>query len=383
MQTFVEIAGFVLSLTAALSLLYYGTAIFAAQRFFSSPGHRRAGKLLPVSILIPLCGADPEAIENYASFCCQDYPEYQIVFGVRDEDDSSIPVVHELMERFPLRDIQLVISSKSIGQNPKVNNLHNMLSLARNPWLVLADSDIRVGPDYLTSVAAPLTNDRVGLVTCMYRAGKASNIAEELEAIGISGEFAPGVMVAWLTEGVSFALGATVAMRRERLKKIGDFEAVADYLADDYMLGYRMRKAGFDVVLSRYIVETLHPSARLFDMIRHQVRWSRGIRACRPMGHLGSLLMHGTSLAFLNVAAHQGSVPSLLLFALILGARCLMAWKVGVRRLGDGILRQRFWLIPVRDVLGFLVWCAAFVGKKVIWRNQTYVLQKGGRIKPR
>lgn len=383
MPMLLNMAGLLLWLLAGVSICYYLVCIFAAKRFFSNPRPRYTGELPPVTILIPLCGTDFEAFENHASFCLQDYPTYQIVFGVRDPGDPSIPIVRRLMAEFTQRDIDLVVSSESIGVNPKVDNLKNMLERAKHELIVLVDSDIRVGKDYLASLVAPLCNREVGLVTCLYRAGKAPNFASRLEAVGITGEFAPGVLVAWLTEGVSFALGASVAMSKEKLRAIGGFEAVADYLADDYMLGNLMRKAGFEVLLSPYVVETLPPPARLTDMVKHQIRWSRGIRACRPLGHLGSLVTHGTALALLNLIVHQGSISSLLLFASTLTIRCVMAWSVGVRLLGDVLLRQNLWLIPLRDLLSFFVWCTSLFGKKVVWRDKIFTIVGNGKIVPR
>jgi ceramide glucosyltransferase len=371
-----------LSLLVVLSILYYLVCIFAARRFFSNRLPPRRFTDLPVSILIPLCGTDFEAFENHASFCRQDYSTYQIVFGVRDPQDPAIPTVRRLAAEFPRSDIDLVISSDSIGRNPKVDNLQNMLTRAKHELIVLVDSDIRVGPDYLKSIVAPLCDPRVGLVTCLYRAGKAPNPASKLEAVGITGEFAPGVLVAWLTEGISFALGASVAMRKENLRAIGGFEAVADYLADDYMLGNLMRKAGYEVVLSSYIVETLSPPVRFTDMVKHQIRWSRGIRACRPMGHLGSLVTHGTALALINTIAHLFSFSSLALLALTLAVRFAMAWFVGVRFLGDTLLRQNLQLLPLRDLLSFFVWCAGLFGKKVVWRDKVFTIVEDGKIVP-
>lgn len=365
-----------------LSILYYLAAIFAARKFFSKK-EDRSGFNPPVTILIPLCGIDFEARQNLASFCRQEYPSYEILFGVRDPLDPSIPFVRSLMAEYPQREIRLVVSPDSIGSNPKVDNLQNMLLKARYEWIVLVDSDIRVGVDYLASVVEPLSRQGVGLVTCLYRAGKARNLASKLEAVGISAEFAPGVLVAWLTEGISFALGATVALNREKLRAIGGFEAVADYLADDYMLGNLMRRAGYEVVLSSYVVETMPAPGRFLNMLNHQIRWSRGIRACRPAGHLGSLLTHGTALALLNVAVQKGSLLSLVLFAATLAARSLMAWLVGVRLIGDGLLKKNFKLIPLRDLLSFFVWCASLFGKNVVWRDKVFTIVEDGKIVPR
>ncbi len=370
----------ILTLLSIVSICYYFTCIVAARRFFSRPPVARSSPLPPVSIMIPLYGKDFEAYENYVSFCRQDYSDYQIVFGVNNLQDSSIPVIRKLIADFPDKDITLVIDAGVIGQNPKVNNLNNMLKMAKHDVLVLVDSDIRVAADYLARVVSELASERVGLVTCLYRAGKAPNFAAKLEAVGITGEFGPGVLVAWLIEGLAFALGATIVTTRKHLQAIGGFGAIADYLADDFMLGNLMSQAGYEVRLSSYVVEIVLPPTTLMSMIKHQVRWARGIRACRPWGYLGSIVTHGTVLALLLVLASQGSTLSLSLLAMTLGAQMAMNRRVAIARLGDNLLRQHFWLAPLRDLLGFLFWCLGQTGKNVEWRGRTFKLVDDGKM---
>jgi len=369
-----------LTLLCIGSICYYLTCIFAARRFFSRPPAPGRSALPPVSIMIPLCGKDFEAYENYASFCHQEYPDYQIVFGVNSEGDSSIPVIRKLMTDFPDKDIDLVIDGSVIGENPKVNNLSNMYRKAKHEVIVLVDSDVRVEANYLTSIVAELSGDRVSLVTCLYRAGEAPNFAAKLEAVGITGEFAPGVLVACLAEGVSFAFGATIATTKENLQAIGGFRAIADYLADDYMLGRLMSLGVGKVKVSSHIVELVLPPTTFSSMIKHQTRWARGIRACRPWGYFGSIVTHGTALALLLVVASQGSALSLSILALTLLARMTMICQVGIQRLGDRLLRQYLWLVPLRDVLGFLVWCLGQVGKTIEWRGKTFTLMNDGKM---
>jgi ceramide glucosyltransferase len=331
--------------------------------------------------MIPLCGKDFEAYQNYASFCLQDYPDYQIVFGVNSEDDSSIPVIQELIHDFPDKHIDLVIDGSAIGENPKVNNLNNMVRMAKHEVIVLVDSDVRVEASYLTKIVTELTEDGVSLVTCLYRAGEAPNLAAKLEAVGITGEFAPGVLVAWLVEGVSFALGATIATTKENLRAIGGFHAIADYLADDYMLGRLMSQGGGGGVrLSSHIVELVLPPTTFMSMLRHQVRWARGIRACRRWGYFGAIVTHGTALALLLVLVSQGSALSLSILAIVLLTRMAMTRQVGIRRLGDRLLRRYLWLVPLRDVFGFVVWCLGQVGNTVEWRGKTYALRNDGKM---
>jgi ceramide glucosyltransferase len=362
------------------SLGYYLVGIHAARRFFSMRIEAAGVDRPAVSILIPLRGVDFRAYENYASVCRQEYPEFQLVFGVMDPRDSSLAVIRKLKADFPETDIELVVDRATLGSNPKVSNLRNMMHRARHEVLVMLDSDIRIQPDFLTRVAPHALEPEVGLATCFYRGAGAPGVAAKIEAVGITAEFAPGVLVAWLTEGMSFALGAAVATTREKLAAIGGFEALADYLADDYMLGQLFRKAGYEVRLLPQVVETVLPRVSLAKLLRHQVRWSRGIRACRPGGHAGLVFTHGTVMALANWMFCGGSLPSTLLLAAVLGVRLWMGWTVGVKRLGDTLLARSFLLLPVRDLFSFLVWCMSLAGRRVEWRGRSYRIVNGGRI---
>jgi ceramide glucosyltransferase len=371
-----------LTLLCLGSISYYLTCLIAARRFFARPRVSRLSQLPPVSILIPLCGKDFEAYHNFVSFCRQDYPDYQIVFGVNHADDSSIPVICKLMADCPTNDIALVIDPGAIGQNPKVNNLNNMFKEAKHELLVLVDSDIRVDATYLATVVSELAEEPVGMVTCLYRAGKAPNMAATIEAVGITTEFAPGVLVAWLVEGISFALGATIATTKQNLEAIGGFQAIADYLADDFMIGKLMSQAGFEVRLSSHVVEIVLPPASFKSMMKHQIRWARGIRACRPWGHLGAVVTHGTALALLLVLASHGSVFSLAILTATLLARLAVVYCVALRRLDDRLPARYLWLVPLRDLLGFIFWCLGQAGNTVEWRGKTYKLTREGKMTP-
>jgi len=395
-------------LTAA-SACYYLVSIIAAERFFAAPTRRAAAAGLPacklaagreglykspsfskgglggfcfppVSILIPLCGADFRAYQNYASLCRQDYPEFEIVFGVGDSRDSSLPIIARLQADFPQVPIQLVISTGEIGPNPKVSTLNNMLPQARHEILLMLDSDIRCGPDFIKAISGEFPPD--GLLTCLYRAGEAPGTPSKLEAVGISSEFAPGVLVAQMAGGISFAFGAAIAISKKTLDTIGGFAAVAPYLADDYMMGNLVRKDGLPVKLSRYVVETVLARQSITDFVRHQLRWARGIRACAPWGHTGSLIANGTALSFLYFAFSGFSRFGLFIFASVSALRLWMAWMVGVRRLGDKTLRRNLLLVPIRDFFSLFIWSAALFGKRVEWRGRVFRLEKDGKIIP-
>ncbi|HEX8088406.1 MAG TPA: bacteriohopanetetrol glucosamine biosynthesis glycosyltransferase HpnI [Blastocatellia bacterium] len=358
---------------------FYLLSILAARRFFS--GRRESGvQTPPVSIMIPMRGADFKAYQNYAAFCRQDYPQYQIVFGVRESTDSSIAIVEKLVADFPDSDIDLVICPEVIGANLKVSNLQNMYARVKHDHIVIVDSDIRAGADYLRRVIAEFSDAGVGLVTCLYRAAEAPDFAAELEAVGITAEFAPGVLMAWMIEGVKFALGSTMATTRERLEAVGGFHALKDYLADDFMLGKLIAEQGYEIRISHYLVETAMSPAGFSSMMRHQMRWARSTRISRPLGYLGLVLTYGTALALINMLVSGGSATSVLLLAFTLAVRMAMGWAVGVHYLEDRILKKRFFLLPARDVLSFVIWCLSWAGKRVEWRGKLFEVLKDGRI---
>jgi ceramide glucosyltransferase len=368
---------------AALTLAadaFYLLSIVAARKFFSSPKADEIIELPPVSIMIPLYGADFKAYQNYALFCRQDYREFQIVFGVRQAADSSIPIVQKLIADFPRTDIELVVCPDVIGTNLKVSNLENMLRRVKHEHIIIVDSDIRVGPDYLRRVISELSSDEVGLVTCLYRAAEAPDFAARLEAIGITAEFHPGVLMARMIEGVKFALGSTMATTRARLQSIGGFPALKDYLADDFMLGNLIAASGYEVRLSGYIVETAMAPIGFLRMMRHQLRWSRSTRRSRPAGYFGLIFTYGTAIALINTGVARGSTLSLALLIFTLAARMTMGWIVGVGFLGDRILRKHFYLLPVRDVLSFVIWCVSWFGRRVEWRGRVFEVKRDGTM---
>lgn len=372
-----------LALLMTFSIFYCILCIYAARRFFRGLDDRpKPAQLPPVSILIPLCGVDFKALANYTSFCRQDYPRYQIVFGVQDPHDPSIMVVRQLMSLFPDHDLELVVSSASLGRNPKVSNLNNMLPRAKYEHLVITDSDIRVGADFLRKIIAELSEQGVGLVTCPYRAADAHGLPSRLEAMGITGEFMPGVFVAHLIEGITFALGATMATTSGALHTIGGFQVIGNYLADDYMLGNLIHKAGFEVRLSTYVVETISVHRGFAGMIRHQMRWARGTRICRPMSYAGYIVTHVIPIAALFVMAAGASASSMLVFSFAAAARITMVWYVGTHLLKDEILRRSLWLLPVRDMLSFFVWCLSFLGNTVEWRGKRFKIVENGKLEP-
>jgi ceramide glucosyltransferase len=363
---------------AAAPLAYYVAATIAAWRFFRRERARKLGNYTPpVSVLKAVRGTDFATYENYASFCRQNYPEYQILFAVNDETDPAVPLVERLIAEFPGRSIRLLVGAEYLGANRKVNKLARMAREARHEILVLTDGDVRVGPNYLREVVAPFAEESTGAVTSFYRGIAEKNLGAELEAIGASSDFFAGVLMAEWTEGIKFALGASVVTSKRWLSKIGGFEAMAGFLADDYELGLRIAKAGGRVLLSREVVWTMYPAQTARSFWDHQVRWARTVRLCRPLSNLGLIFTLGlpwTALAAL-VAPTRWIAGAYLLAYLVL--RHVMAWTVGVWGVGDEVLRRKLWLVPLRDATYAGVWIASFASNRIVWGGEEFTMEKG------
>jgi ceramide glucosyltransferase len=371
------------------SSIYYLLCLWCAATFLrerqAGEGARPTRFLPPISILKPLKGTDPEIYESFRSHCLQDYPEYEIIFGVSDPNDPAIESVKALQREFPNRRIQLVVSEKILGANVKVSTLAQMLTEARYDHLIVNDSDIRVEPDYLRRVTAPLANSQVGLITCLYRGVPGATLGSRLEALGISTDFCASVLVARQLEGgIRFALGSTLAFRRVELDKIGGFISFVDYLADDYELGKRIAGLGLTVNLSDVAVETYLPSYRLREFFAHQLRWARGIRDARAGGYLGLIFTFGLLWALLALMASGGAPWAFITLAITLLLRFAAALVVGRGVLQDRQILRDAWLIPLRDLLAVAVWFASLGGHTVTWRGDRFRLKNGklSRILP-
>jgi ceramide glucosyltransferase len=368
-------------LLALPPLVYYVLATLAALRFF---GRARARQLPnytpPVSVLKTVRGVDFGSHENFASFCRQEYPEYEILFAVNDDGDPAVPVIRRIIAEFPERKIRLVVGAEHLGANRKVNKLARLAREAQNEMLVLADGDVRVGPRYLREVVGPLADRKTGAVTSFYRGIAENNLGAEIEAIGASSDFFAGVLMAEWTEGISFALGASIATTKEWLGKMGGFEAIADTLADDYELGHRIAKAGGKIVLARETVWTMYPAQTVHSFWDHQVRWARTVRLCRPLSYVGLLFTQGLPWALLAaVVAPVKWIAGVYLLAYLI-LRLAMAWTVGVWGVGDEVLRRKIWLVPVRDAIHFVIWLASFGSNHIRWGNAEYVIRQGRMV---
>ncbi len=381
MHTVLAAVQIVAAIGIVSSSLYYLLCIWSASAFlrYTRRPHSEAASILPpVSIFKPLKGIDPEIYESFRSHCVQDYPEYEIIFGVSDPDDPAIQSVQKLQIEFPQLRIQLVICPKILGANVKVSNLVQMLPEARHEYLIVNDSDIRVEADYLRRVTAPLTDSRVGMVTCLYRGISLETLGSRLEALGISTDFCAGVLAAHQLEGgMHFGLGSTLAFRRGELERIGGFEAVVDYLADDYELGKRISSLGVTIELSNVVVDTHLPAYGLRDFFSHQLRWARGVRDVRRGGYIGLVFSFGAAWALLGVLASAGAGWAWAALAGILCLRLASAFAVGWKVLRDRQVLRFGWLIPLRDLIAAIVWVASLAGHTVIWRGDRFRLENG------
>ncbi|HUC55240.1 MAG TPA: bacteriohopanetetrol glucosamine biosynthesis glycosyltransferase HpnI [Candidatus Cybelea sp.] len=368
-------------LLAAAPLVYYLLATVAALRFFKRERSRVLPDFTPaVSILKPVRGVDFGSYENFASVCRQDYPDYEILFAVNDDADAAVPVIRRVISDFPERRIRLLVGAEHLGANRKVNKLARLAHEARHEVLALSDGDVRVGPRYLREIVAPLADDKIGAVTSFYRAIAERNLGAEIEAIGASSDFFGGVLMAGWMEGITFALGASIATTKEWLRKMGGFAAIAGTLADDYELGNRIAKAGGEVILSREAVWTIYPAQTLRGFWDHQVRWARTVRLCRPASYAGLLFTQGLPWALLAaLAAPTKWIAGAYLFAYLI-SRFLIAWTVGIWGVGDEVLRRKIWLVPVRDALHFVVWLASFGSNRIRWGNVEYEIRQGNMV---
>jgi ceramide glucosyltransferase len=359
-------------------LCLWSAAAFLRERRAADKSVRPTQFLPPVSILKPLKGTDPEIYECFRSHCLQDYPEYEIIFGVSDLSDPAVESVERLQREFPQRKIRLVICPKVLGANVKVSNLAQMLPEARHQQLIINDSDIRVAPDYLRKVMAPLANEKVGLVTCLYRGEPAATLGSRMESLGISTDFCAGVLVARQLEGgIRFGLGSTLAFRRSDLATIGGFESFVDYLADDYELGKRIAGLGLSVELSPIVVATHLPGYDLSGFLAHQLRWARGVRDSRPAGYLGMVFTFGLLWSCLAVIAARGAGWAWTLLASTFVLRFGVAVVVGRNVLQDRNLGRNLWLLPMRDMVAVGVWMVSFAGHSVTWRGDRFRLKDG------
>jgi ceramide glucosyltransferase len=373
----------VLSSGSFLLLALIGAAKFHRERAEQQQFAEKNMQLPPVSILKPVHGAEVRLKENIESFFRQDYPDYEILFAADDESDMALEVIREVASRYPRIKCSILVTGQPQLPNPPAYSFSRMSEVASYDILVTSDSDVEVAPHYLREVVAPMLDPAVGMVTCVYRGKNSGGFWSGMDAIGMSVEMTAGVLTANLLEGMKFGLGPTIVTRKDSIAKIGGYWATGDYFSNDFVTGNFIQKAGYRVLLSRHVIDHVVPPMTFRRMWERQVRWAKGTRWSRPKGHLGTGLIFAMPYGILGILA--GAITGHLLFGAILflaalGNRLLESWIVGWGVVGDPRAQKEVWLYPLRDLLGFAVWCASYLSKSAVWRDRRFQLVRGGRI---
>jgi ceramide glucosyltransferase len=364
--------------------LAYGVVALVAAARVGRLRHREPdGFAPPVTVLKPVKGLDPDQLENFRSIFRQDYPSYQILFGVADLEDPAVPAIHQVLAEHPDADAHLVVCPDLPGPNAKVSKLHRMVTEARHEILVVSDSDTRVEPDYLRRVAAALADPGVGVVTALYRGGAPVGLGAHLERLSIHALFVPGALVACLLEGrLTFGLGATLAVRRKVLDELGGFAAFTHVLAEDYLLANRAVAGGASVALADTVAECVLGRIPFREFFLHQLRWARTNRCCRPLGYLGAFVRHGIALSLILLLLAGPTPLALALLAATAALQAAVAWTVSARVLCAPDPARGLWLLPLADLLGLFLWILAYAGNTVTWRGQRYRMTRRGELVP-
>lgn len=362
-------------------LAYYLLAIDSVRKLRKRIPLQPAPSFPSITLLKPLCGADPELASHLESFFRQDYPTFEILFAVRNTNDSAVQVVNSLTAKFPHIPTQLILTGEPPYANAKVFSMEKMAERATGELLVITDSDASVAPEYLQDMARCFADPEVGAVTNLYRGIPGADLWSALEALGMSTEFMAGVVVAERLEGMHFTLGPSMAIRASTLNEIGGFARMADYLADDFVLGQWTAEAGQKVVLSSHVINH-HATAMGFrKSFTHRVRWNRSARFSRPSGYIGQGFTYGLMWAMMLFVCSLSWWSGLILLV-VATVRFWLAYELGVNLMGDSWAIKNAYLIPLQDLLSAASWLGGFVGREVMWRNERYRLLQGGRFEP-
>jgi ceramide glucosyltransferase len=369
----------VLLAIAALPFLYYLLALYSTRRFFADAKRTPPTPNFtpPISNLKPIRGLDPDAYENFASFCRQDYPDYEIVFCLDNQADPVLPVIEKLKSEFPERSIRVLFGSGRIAVNDKVAKLARLSQEARHEFLVISDSDVRVRPDYLRTVVAPLADPAVGAVTCPYVPTGDKGFLEHLQSVGMFSDFYAGVFVARELDGVKFALGPTIATTRSRLAEFGGYASIENRPADDLLVGRMIAEHGHRIELLPYTVGTVPDYRSMRDLFLKRLRWIVVMRHMRPWGHLGLLLTQGLPWSLVAIAIDPTIGVAVGYLGVYLALRIAMTWMIGVHGLKQDSLKKSLALIPLWDGLAFLIWLTSFTRRRVRWRGSNYYIREG------
>jgi ceramide glucosyltransferase len=375
-----NIATYLLLGLAAIPFVYYAIVLYSSWRYFSQAslvGSNQPPFQPPVSNLKPIRGLDPQAYENFASFCRQDYADYEILFCVGDRHDPALPVIEQLARDFPHRQIRVLFGSGSSATNDKVAKLARLVREARHEVLVISDSDVLVEPDYLRTVVAPLADPHVGAATCLYVPTSDGTFAEKLQAMGMASDFYAGILVARQLDGVKFALGPTIATTRTRLAEFGGYEALQNRPADDLLVGRLIADGGHEVVLLPYTIAAVADYASVRELIDKRLRWMVVMRHLRPWGHLGLVFTQGIAWSLAAVALRPSLPVAAGYFGGYLLMRMAITWLIGVRGLRQRALWKRMPFVLLWDLLALAIWIASFARNTIRWRDGRYSIREG------
>lgn len=357
--------------------------LLSAAEYFSSVKRSKSSAkdyCPPVSCLKPVKGLDEGDYENFASFCRQDYPDYEILFCV-DEGDPAVPLLEKLVHEFPACQIRILYGSGRTAKNDKVARLVRLVAEARHDLFVITDGDIRVQPDYLRTVVAPFQDPQVGGGTCLYLSTHERNLVQEIQTIGMVSDFFAGIMVAWKLDGVKFTFGQTILARRQAIDGFGGYQAIEDMPADDLRTGRMIAEEGYKVELLPYIVETAADFRSLGDLLFKRLRWMTVMRMMRPWGHLGLGFTWGLPWALVALAVRPSSAVALAYLGGYWVARVWITWLIGIRGMRAQGLWKKMPLIPLWDAMAFLIWLASFARRSIRWRGVDYFI-RDGRLEP-
>jgi ceramide glucosyltransferase len=374
------------------STIYLAMTLIATSRYLQRAGVARAqasatavSSLPPVTIFKPIHGMEEQLEANLESFFQQDYPDYEIIFGVRDMQNPAARIAAEICARYPKIPSRIVVSGPPIWPNAKVFALDKMIAVSSRSYFIISDSDVHVAPDFLRNTIPPLLDCKTGLVTCMYRGIPSSDFWSWLEALGLSVEMSSGVMVADMMEGMRFALGPAMAARRDAIDAIGGIAAVADYYSDDFELGNRIWAKGYKVILSHHIVRNVLTHRSAVRTFGDQLRWMKSTRYSRPIGHLGTSLTYAMPFGILGLLAGAALGRWQIgvgVFVLACLNRMIQSVAVGWPVVRDPRAIWLCWLYPLRDLFGFMAWIGSYTSREFYWRGETYRFGKGGKIAP-
>lgn len=367
---------------ATSPFIYFLLAIYSSWRYFRRRPSAPPAFTPPVSNLKPIHGTDPEAYENFASFCRQDYPDYELLFCVGSPSDPVVSILEKLKEDFPERRIRILFRSADGASNDKVAKLARLVAEASHEVLVINDSDVRVEPDYLRTVVAPLQRPEVGAVTCFYSSLRDTTLAGNLHTIGMLSDFYAGLLVARELDGVKFAIGKTIVTTRTRIAEFGGYEKLQNRPGDDLLTGRLIAEQGHEVELLPYTVRTVSGDASFRDLLHKRLRWMVVMRHMRPAGHFGLVFTYGLFWTLLAIAVCP--TPAVI-------AACALAY-IGLRIavtsiIGRGLKEQGVWrrmlLIPLWDAAAFLLWLASFTRSSIRWRDEEYYIRNGELVPAR